>query len=433
MKQLETPSTIQAIEALLVDRIGLDSASVSPSLVSRGVRKRMVALGLDSIETYEARLRGSMAELQELVEEVVIPESWFFRDERPFRLLQSFAKRRLVELPLGPPIRILSMPCARGEEPLSIAMALRDAGLDLSRFQIHGVDVAARNLDHARRGFYSSNSFRATDLGFRARYFQARAGGYQIVPAILGAIRYRCASVLDPDLLDDEPPYDVIFCRNLLIYLTREAKVQTLRTIDRLLAEDGILLVGHADHLGGDLLAIPVATPLFVTFGDPACFAFQKAKAQPKTGPGSTYPVRTRCEPPVEDSEFHFETIVSPEPTAAISAATAPLASEVRPLLEQAGELADQGRHDEAIRLIDKQIRTKGPNAAAFYLLGVVSQATGDRDGAERCFNKAVYLDPGHDEALLALALLADRRGDSSAASTYRRRADRARAAKGLN
>ena len=432
MNPVEPPSTIRSIEALLVGRIGLEASSVSPSLISRGVRNRMVALGIQDVAAYEARLRSSPAEVQELVEEVVIPESWFFRDERPFHLLKEFVTQRLTGSPSRPPVRILSIPCARGEEPFSIAMALRDAGLDPRRFRIDGVDVGARNIELARKGFFTSYSFRGDDLGFRDRYFQPRGSGYQIDPSILGSVRFHCASVLDPELLASEPPYDVIFCRNLLIYLTPQARAQTLSTLDRLLRNDGILFVGHADRLGLDRSRPTDGTPCFASYGDSGCFAYGKAKPAEKLD----LAIRAWHAPvePPEPREFFFESIVaSPEPAEVVSEVATPIVSEPRPLLEQARELADLGRCAEAIRLIEKQLQAKGPNAPAFHLMGVLLQSGGDRDKAERCFSKAVYLDPDHDEALLALALLADRRGDVSAAASYRRRAQRARTSKGVS
>jgi chemotaxis protein methyltransferase WspC len=424
MRRTEGPSPlpIRAIEALLVARIGLDPSSVSPNLVARGVRTRMAALGLDDVGAYEARLRETSVEAQELIEEIVIPESWFFRDGRPFRSLQDHARGRLAAWPRRRPVRILSLPCARGEEPLSIAMTLRDAEIDLSRVRIDGADVSARNLDFARRGLYSANAFRGGDLGFRDRYFHPRGTGFQVAPSILGAVRWIQANILEPDILAGEPPYDVVFCRNLLIYFTPDARARTLKALDRLLAEDGLLFVGHADSLG------PAGSALFVGLGNPACFAFRKAD-RPERSPTATAaePCRAAAEP-VEEAEFQFAATAAPTPVDVPEAA--PAADSAPPLLDQACALANLGRHDEAIRLIDKQIRAKGPNAPAYHLMGIIFQAAGDRDRAERCFHKAVYLDPYHDEALLALALLADRRGDSAAASGYRRRAERALAAK---
>lgn len=420
MNRADRPSPIGAIEALLTGRIGLDPASVSPSLVMRAVRARMAALGIADITAYEHRIERSPAEQQELVEEVVIPESWFFRDDRPFGLLRELAGGRLVANSGRIPLRILSLACARGEEPLSIAMTLRDAGLDADRFHIDGVDISARNLDQARHGLYSPNSFRGGDLRFRDRYFRRSGTGYQIDPSILGAVRYLRANALDPTFLAGEPPYDVIFCRNLLIYLTPEARSRVVRSLDRLLAEDGVLIVGHADRLGPAAPSAPGATA-FTPFGDPACFAFRK-------GGRASVPSRPLPEIVQDEEPFPFrdpviarENIV-PSPTPLLEADDSPAPS----LLEQATELANRGEHDEAIRRVEKHLNAKGPSAAAYYLMGGIAQASGDRDRAEQCFQKAVYLDPHHDEALLALALSADRRGDAAAAAGYRRRAGRA-------
>jgi chemotaxis protein methyltransferase WspC len=99
--------------------------------------------------------------------------------------------------------------------------------------------------------------------------------------------------------------------------------------------------------------------------------------------------------------------------------------------LEDASRLADAGRYDEASRRVERVIAESGASARAFFLLGMIRQAAGDRDGAEAFLLKAVYLDGQDDEALLALALLARRRGDVATESVYRRRAERVRSRKG--
>jgi chemotaxis protein methyltransferase WspC len=92
---------------------------------------------------------------------------------------------------------------------------------------------------------------------------------------------------------------------------------------------------------------------------------------------------------------------------------------------------ADQGRSADAAALCEQSLREAGPSAPAFFLLGMIRQSEGDATAAEALFQKTAYLDPQHDEALLALALIAERRGDSGAASGYRRRAARAHRRKG--
>jgi chemotaxis protein methyltransferase WspC len=100
-------------------------------------------------------------------------------------------------------------------------------------------------------------------------------------------------------------------------------------------------------------------------------------------------------------------------------------------LLDEAATLADRGRYDEATRLCERSIREADPSARAFFLLGMIRQVAGDRAQAEAHFKKAVYLDPQHEEGLLALALLAERRGDAVEAAGYRRRAGRVLKKKG--
>ena len=118
------------------------------------------------------RVHSSELELQALIEEVVVSESWFFRDERPFDCLREYIRKRWLDNPLQPPVRVLSLACAGGEEPYSIAMVLQDLGLPARRFEIDAVDISNRGLAVARRGVYSLNAFRGVDADFRARYFR---------------------------------------------------------------------------------------------------------------------------------------------------------------------------------------------------------------------------------------------------------------------
>src|SRR6516225_4538603 len=124
----------KTIEELLARRIGLDPVSTGPHVILGAARRRMAELGVADLGEYAARAAASEAEQQALIEEVVIPESWFFRDERPFHWLADRARERWIAAPWRPPLRALSVPCAGGQEPYSIAMALLDAGLRAGRF-----------------------------------------------------------------------------------------------------------------------------------------------------------------------------------------------------------------------------------------------------------------------------------------------------------
>ena len=121
----------------------------------------MAELDISDLNEYAGRLADSEAEQQAMIEEVVVPESWFFRDERLFRWLADHVRAHWIASPGRPPLHALSLPCAGGQEPYSIAIALRDAGLPVNRFRIDAVDVSARLIEVVRRGVYSANSFRS--------------------------------------------------------------------------------------------------------------------------------------------------------------------------------------------------------------------------------------------------------------------------------
>lgn len=443
-------------EAMLAARIGLDPRTVGAPAIARALQARMLALGVRDRDAYLRKLAGSKVEQQELIEEVVIPESWFFRDERPFATLREVvAARRDGDPPSSlPPLRILSVPCACGEEPYSIAITLLDLGFTPGQFRIDAVDVSARHLAIAERATYRPNSFRGTDLSFRDRYFHAVAPtrSFTLDPSVRATVRFTLGNLLDPSLLGGEAPYDVIFCRNLLIYLDADSRRGVLANLDRLLGRTGLLFVGHAERLTVD-------DPRFVLWGENASFALCRAsvregrpiherKSDPApgradpgrarhrpgrnpTGPGPPAP---RVQPPSPRDRSNDRS--APRPTEAGPASPSPsvradLPESAATLLDRAAALADRGRNDEASMDCEAAIERFGPSARAYFLLGLIRQVGGRVVEAEECFRKTIYLDPGHDEALLALALLAQRRGDPAAAAGYRRRADRARAKKG--
>jgi chemotaxis protein methyltransferase WspC len=411
-------------EALLAERIGLDPRAVGSDTIARALRARMSALGLDSQGAYLQRLAGSPDEQQELIEEVVIPESWFFRDDRPFAVLRSHALARgHGDLPVAAPaLRVLSIPCACGEEPYSIAMVLLELGIAPGRFAIDAVDVSARHLAVAERGIYRANAFRGADLAFRDRYFRAgpHAESYTLDPSVRALVRFTRGNLVDASLLSGQPPYDVIFCRNVLIYLDAAARRRAFATLDRLLAPDGLLFVGHAERLAID-------EARFEAWGENAGFTLRRARPKPPAiAPRRTEPaVRTRT--PARPAEVQRAT-PQPQPQPPVVDA---LPESSTTLLDEAAALADRGRNDEAAERCQAALDRFGPSARAFFLLGLVRQAAGRLAEAEASFRKTIYLEPAHDEALFALALLAQRRGDLSAAEAFRRRAERARARTG--
>jgi chemotaxis protein methyltransferase WspC len=431
------------VERMLAERIGLDPSSVGEALIARGVHARMAALGLHSKAEYDRALVDRADEVQALVEEVVVPESWFFRDDRPFEILAGFARDGWLGDPARQPLAALSIPCAGGEEPYSIAMTLLETGLTSERFRVDAVDVSTRALARAIAGVYGRNAFRGVGSPARSGYFRERDGAFTVDPALRSAVRFHLGNLLDPALFADRPPFDVVFCRNLLIYLDDGARARAFATLSRLIADGGLLFLGHADRLDA-----AEASP-FEPTGDTGTFAFRKGEARAKApakrpalkasasplppgeGPGvrgAASPAPRKANPPKSTTRPS----VSLTPTLSQREREVRGASAESPstILDRASGLADLGRYDEATALVEGVIRAGRADAGAYFLLGLIAQSAGLRERAEAHLAKAIYLDPRHDEALLAMALLARRKGDIAGEAAFRKRAERVLARK---
>ena len=193
---------MQRFEALLHSVIGLDSASVGSRTIERAVQTRMRACALSQVEDYWQRVALPGAERQHLVEAVVVPETWFFRDPQAFVALATLLQQRLSRDPQSV-MQVLSIPCSTGEEPYSIAMALLDAGVNPARFRVEAIDISEGALKQARLACYGRNAFRSADLGFRARYFVATPEGYQLNERVRAQVSFRRGNLLDPSLFTD--------------------------------------------------------------------------------------------------------------------------------------------------------------------------------------------------------------------------------------
>jgi len=392
------------VHRLLEAEIGLDLDSVGASALRAAVAARMAARGVRDPAVY-ASLLESRDEREALVDVVVIPETWFFRDRVPFELLAERAT---------PGLRVLSAPCSSGEEPYSIAMALLDAGLAPGGFRIDGLDISAPLLARARAGIYGGFSFRGDDLGFRERHFTRAEGEeprYELSPAVRAAVTFVRDNVLSPVWLGTERPYDLIFCRNLLIYLTEPARRRVLDTLANALAPDGRIVVGHAE-------ALEVMDARFVAVAKEGAFTYEMRR--PPQGLAPQRAPEARTEAPARAARNPTRT--RPAPTARPDTAALP---QQPPGLERAAELADRGELAAAAALCEERLRVAGDDAAAHQLLGVVRQAQGETAAAELCLARALYCDPSRATAMVHLALLLERRGDRAGAARLRRRAAR--------
>ncbi len=403
--------SLAAIEKLLQETMGLNAASIGSSAITRAVQQRMRERHIQTPEEYLQRLRGSSVELQQLIDQVIIPETWFFRDQQPFVALAQHAQAwKYAGHPA--PLRILSVPCSTGEEPYSIVMALLDAGLKPTDFQVDGVDICESNLHRARAGLYREHSFRGSDNGIRERYFLRSEQGFLLNPEVRKQVQFRHANLLDAGFGADYPLYDVVFCRNLLIYFDRATQSRALQILQRLLHPKGLLFLGHAE-------AGVIAGSDFSPLEHPCSFAFLRGRKQAdEQAHGRSQRRRPRLATKSLPEKARPFAAVMPAPNTPAAPDT-----EARGVLDTATRLADEGHMAEAATVCEAYLNKHGPDAQAFYLLAIVREAVGEPAEAEALLRKALYLDPAHYEALTQLALLLEQRGDSGNADIVRQRA----------
>lgn len=401
---------MKRIEQRLRQVIGLDANSIGSSSIQRAVRLRMKTEGMDRLDDYIALFDKCAAEREELIESVVVAETWFFRDAQSFCALLRMVKEQWQPRNPAGQLRILSVPCSTGEEPYSLAIALLEAGLPPERFRIDAVDISERALRRAREGVYGKNSFRGDNLGFRDRYFRRTEDGLVLDSGIRGRVSFHRGNIVGKDF-PVLPLFDVIFCRNLLIYFDRETRRGAISQLRRLLGNNGLLFVGPAEQpliteFGFEALGIPLA------FASRKCGSLSESwpmelpKLRPVRAGGAQTPIAT-------NSGFEAEQGSPPKP-----------ARHAASDLETVRRLADAGNLTEASELCEQYLRQDADSPHGWYLLGLIREAGGER-GAIECYRKALYLDPNHYETLLQMALLAERDGNAAGARTFRNRAER--------
>ena len=431
---------ISAIEDVLRHHMGLEASTIGTATVERAIRARMAHVAAASTDDYLLRLRETPAELDELTEAVVVPESWFFRDGAPFAALTVWTREQWLPAHPGATLRVLTVPCSTGEEPASVAMALLDSGLPPARFTVTAVDISRRALARAERGVYGVNSFRGQSFGFRDRFFTSTPEGYVLAPEVRRQVRFEFGNLLAPEFRSGSGSFDVIFCRNLLIYFDRPTQTRAVRTLAGMLTGDGLLFVGHAETSVAASAGL-TSTP------HPMAFAFRKAPAAPVT---PLLPVPVPPRPTASFGRASYRTprmpatsrfgggqapgtrtvpYLTPRParreTLRIPARPVPLAAAATDApdpLATARALADRGQLAEATLLCENSLRRDGGDAGTWYLLGVIREAAGDLGRAAECYGKALYLEPTHADALLHRALLAEGTGDAATAAHLRRR-----------
>lgn len=255
------------VVGLLEARIGLDPDAVGVRHLASVIASRMRACGVSDGTAYAGIVQADAEEFQQLVEAVTVTETSFFRDREPFRFLRgevgAWQGRR------GHPLRILCAACATGEEAYSISITCLEAGYAPGRYMVDAIDISRSALRFARAARYPLHSFRGGDTACRDTYFDKDGSVYVPRACVLSGVRFREGNLVCPSTWPETGLYDVVFCRNVMIYLQRPIRQRLLEHLDAHVVDGGLLFVGHAEMTGVRLAGYtPVA--------ERGAFAFRK-------------------------------------------------------------------------------------------------------------------------------------------------------------
>ncbi len=402
---------IELLSRLLAQRGNLSLALLEgPGFVS-AVRMRMSALEITDSAAFAARVASDEREFQILASEIAVPETWLFRYGASYEYLRDslIALRRTR----GGSLSCASLGCATGVEAWCIAACALAAGWPAESLTVHAIDRNPIAIESAQAGRISHGNVRSEFPSWAAPWISLTTDGVELSREVRQCVRVRAGDLFTTnDLLASD--CDVIFCRNVLIYLDAPARMLLRDRIAQWLGADGILLLGHAD-------AFPRGE-IFESIGPPSAFALRHKKAAAPPPPAPSPPrARVELRAPLSHNQLQRpRTEPAPRERAADE-----LARDHATLMRQVHELVHANQFARARTLTETAV-TQSPGCVELLeTLGGILSAQNELARAHQVYQRVVYLEPDHGPALLALAELSAALDRPEEAERFRARVKR--------
>jgi len=271
---MDTFGLIQLAE-LIYEYCGIDFFRNLSSLEAK-ISGRLKELGLSCWE-YGGYLRVEPQEWDTLIELITVNETYFFREENLLEEFQKVILPQYKDRTPNYPLRIWCAACSSGEEPYTLAILTKEAGLfEDGAIEIIASDINKKVLQKAKRGIYNkkSFSFRTMPEEILHKYFISFEEEYKVRDSIREMVDFRCLNLLDEHIVQKIGTVDIIFCRNVLIYFDKKAIHKVVRSLYDALKTGGYLLLGHAETITG-------MDTGFETIYAPSAFYYRKGERHP--------------------------------------------------------------------------------------------------------------------------------------------------------
>jgi len=410
--------------ALIADRLGLDFPEHRQADLERGLLRACRTSSISAPKAYLtwlSTLPDESAEWRRLAAHLTVGETYFFRDPASFealeqKVLPSRIATRRAEGTLR--LRVWSAGCATGEEPYSLAILLDRLLPDCPDWAltILATDINVEALEKARRGHYREWSFRETPQWIRDRYFHRRGGEtFELDARIRGMLTFAPLNLAEeayPSVVTNTSAVDLILCRNVLMYFTREAQRETVVRLRRALVTGGWLVVSPSEA-SAELFnpLVPVNFPGAILYRkEPASVAPLLTGWQSETRLPD-FPARL----PFVATSGGLDTLPSPLTVPSEERAESKEEAEALPApaadLKRARALADRGDLDKARELCDAALARDRLDPEAHLLLAAICQERGEMPTAIEALRRAIYLAPESAPAHFLLGSLLLRQG----------------------
>jgi len=248
-----TADELSRVSAFVYQRTGMLFEERKRYYIDRRVAGRILATDSRDFADYFGLLRSSDAEAQELINSFTVNETYFYREEHQLRCLSRSLLPEVVKPKKpGDLVRIWSLPCSTGEEPYSIALWLLEnwALVDVYNIEIVGSDIDTQAVAAAKRGLYGKRALSRLPEAVVKAYFEAGPrGGREIIDDLKESVKFTQVNIVDSASVAAQGSFDVIFCRNLLIYFDDASRESAVANLHRALNPGGFICLGHTESM----------------------------------------------------------------------------------------------------------------------------------------------------------------------------------------